>query len=296
MKICGYCGRHSDDTAQFCAECGQTLTATNIAQPDRAVTASAARPRLAMRGILNARSASIIFLCYFGVEILLGAVSGVLRGTGNALAAQRTSEGFTTAATWILLMTPVITGIAMMKLSARLVRQNLRDTSPEGAAWVGGSHLGIAVGLLVGLTVGTGAHFFPSLMAPLVSHPVRHKDILLSQGAAFGTGIQQLVRLATQNLVAPAFQELLFRGIIYGGFRRSFGSKWATIVSTLIFLAVHLPISIRYPNVTICLTALSLAALCVRLKSQAIGPAIAVHVGYNFILSFDYIASKLIGS
>jgi membrane protease YdiL (CAAX protease family) len=83
---------------------------------------------------------------------------------------------------------------------------------------------------------------------------------------------------------------------MYGGFRKSFGSNWAIILSTLIFLAVHLPLSIRYPNVTICLTALSLAALCARLKSQAIGPAIAVHVGYNTVVSLNYIASKLIAS
>jgi membrane protease YdiL (CAAX protease family) len=193
-------------------------------------------------------------------------------------------------------MNPVINGIVMIKVSARLVPQNLHDTTPEGAAWVGGARLAIAVGLLVGLAVGAGAHILPRLMAPFLGIPVRREDVLLVQGAASGIWIQHLVRLANHNLVAPAFEELLFRGILYGGFRRSFGSRWAIVLSTLIFLGVHLPLSIRYPNVTICLTALSLAALCVRLKSQAIGPAIAVHFGYNLILSFDYIARKLVGS
>lgn len=295
MKICGYCGRQSDDSAQFCAECGQTLTATKKAQSDAATVASEARHYSAMPGILSARSASIIFLCSFGVEILVGAVSGILRGIGHAFAAQHRSEGFTSVAVWILLMVPIISGITMMKVSAWLARQSLRDTTPEGAAWVGGSRLAIATGLLFGLIIGTAAHFFGGLIGPLVNPHVRHWDLLLSNGAASGTEIEQLVGQAMRNLVGPAFEELEFRGIIYGGFRRSFGSKWATVVSTLIFLAVHFPISIRYPTVSICLIALSLTALWVRLKSKAIGPAVAVHVGYNLLLSFDYIASKLTG-
>jgi membrane protease YdiL (CAAX protease family) len=98
---------------------------------------------------------------------------------------------------------------------------------------------------------------------------------------AFEPGLPGIVWDMVAVLLAPPVEEILFRGVLYGGYRKSFGPGWAAILTTAIFVLMHLPNIMRFPPAIVGLTALAIAALYCRLRSKAIGPAIAVHVGYN---------------
>jgi ABC-2 type transport system permease protein len=45
-------------------------------------------------------------------------------------------------------------------------------------------------------------------------------------------------------IAAPVFEEFIFRGLIYGGLRRSFGVWPATLASAAVFAIMHPAISI----------------------------------------------------
>jgi membrane protease YdiL (CAAX protease family) len=79
---------------------------------------------------------------------------------------------------------------------------------------------------------------------------------------------------------------MLFRGVMYGGYRRSFGPRRAAVLITLIFCAMHVTEVIHFPIALFGIGAMACAALWMRLRGGAIGPAVAVHLSYNSIIAF----------
>jgi membrane protease YdiL (CAAX protease family) len=85
-------------------------------------------------------------------------------------------------------------------------------------------------------------------------------------------------------LLAPPIEELLFRGVAYGGYRRSFGPTLAAALSTSIFWVLHLTEMINNLPAALGVAAMALVALWFRLRGAAVGPAVAAHLGYNAAL------------
>jgi len=92
-------------------------------------------------------------------------------------------------------------------------------------------------------------------------------------------------------LVAPVVEELLFRGVVYGGYRSSYGPVRAALLTTTVFWLLHLTEMIYFWPSMIGVAGLAIAALWFRLRSAAIGPAVAVHFGYNAVLAVAIISS-----
>jgi hypothetical protein len=102
-------------------------------------------------------------------------------------------------------------------------------------------------------------------------------------------GLPQLVWVFTAVALAPPVEELLFRGILYGGYRKSLGPAAAAALTTFIFVLLHINELVHEPLATFVIGGLALLALWRRLRSNAIGPAIAVHVGYNTMIAIAVI-------
>ncbi|MEO6587861.1 MAG: CPBP family intramembrane glutamic endopeptidase, partial [Pyrinomonadaceae bacterium] len=87
------------------------------------------------------------------------------------------------------------------------------------------------------------------------------------------------------TFTAPIVEELIYRGILYSAFQRTFGVKLAVILVTLAFALVHVPqywgdfVSISM----ICL--LSLILTLVRVKTDNLLPCIVLHFVFNGIQS-----------
>ena len=78
-------------------------------------------------------------------------------------------------------------------------------------------------------------------------------------------------------LWAPPVEELLFRGVAYGGLHRSWGPVWAAVVTTVVFVGLHMG-EIRYFwPAALSLAAVASMALVLRLRTQAMGPPVALH-------------------
>src|SRR5207247_3722263 len=88
-------------------------------------------------------------------------------------------------------------------------------------------------------------------------------------------------------------EELLFRGVLYGGYRRSFGPRGAALFTTFIFWLLHITESIHFLPAMLAIVMLALLALWFRLRSAAIGPAIAVHLGHTSMLALVVVLSAV---
>ncbi|MCX6922175.1 MAG: CPBP family intramembrane metalloprotease [Verrucomicrobia bacterium] len=155
----------------------------------------------------------------------------------------------------------VAAGAAMLLACRSLPREALTDRSPLGAAWSIGPTKEIAQGLGLGILAGLA-------ISILSGHQARPH--------AYG-----LIKTVAAVALAPPVEEMLFRGLLYGGYRRSFGPVWATAVTTFLFCLPHATQMWQSGLAAIGITGMALAALWLRLHSASVGPAVAAHVGYN---------------
>ncbi len=93
------------------------------------------------------------------------------------------------------------------------------------------------------------------------------------------TAVYIIAFMAT--FTAPLIEEVIYRGILYSSFRKYVDVKFAILITTLLFAAVHVPQ--YYPDagtiLTIC--ALSLVLTIVREKTGNLMPCIALHTIFN---------------
>ncbi len=83
------------------------------------------------------------------------------------------------------------------------------------------------------------------------------------------------------TFTAPLVEEVIYRGILYSAFRKSFGVVLAIAITTGLFAAVHVPQ--YYPDTATILTicVLSLVLTLVREKTGNLLPCIALHTIFN---------------
>jgi membrane protease YdiL (CAAX protease family) len=263
MKICDYCGKENEDTIAFCVGCGTALSVPDETSP------APEKPRYP----LNAGSATIIFLVYYVAQIFFAAVLAIIVASGIHSSSQQ-------PITMEMFLATVLAGATMVYVSIAMIPEQLKDTSPNGAAWIPGRSADIAKTLVIGLVVGIFGHTVNKTMA---SHVAQHGLSTLDHILA-GDPTQR-IWFVGGVLLAPLPEELLFRGILYGGYQRYFGSVWATVITTALFVLLHLPQIIHYPANIVGITALALVAIWCRLHFKAIGPAVAMHFGYNAALN-----------
>ena len=273
MKTCDYCGRETEDSSMFCTECGTPQSARDSA-PNR--RAGLARPST----VLDARSATIILVAAIATQVVAGTLTSLV---GYVLAASASIHGGTRAgstaslgtATAILL--PLLTGAAVLFTSSRRIPESLKDRSPQGAAWVAGPPVKIVRGLVAGLVIGACCW----AVAASSTQTVRLRSKVPSSTPNASVSSVKVAEATAAILLAAPVEEALFRGVLYGGYRQTFGSAWAAVITTWIFILWHGPQVSRSPGESIPLSILALAALWFRLTSGAIGPSIALHAGYN---------------
>jgi membrane protease YdiL (CAAX protease family) len=273
MKRCGYCGRENEDEAALCVECGTSLMPEPDALPqsgEEVATPSAGRS-------LRAGAATIILVVYLGAQFFAGAVTAITVGALAASEGKNLQDPRQLAETKQAMMAPavvlsfVVSGAAMALTSVLMFRNQLRDTSPVGAAWAIGPVKGLAQGFGIGLILALCGLAF-------LGGPQRSMGPVTKM--AVTPGLPQMLWLMALLIAAP-IEEPLFRGVLYGGYRKSFGPVAAALLTTLIFVLLHITEIIHSVPAAVAITALGLTALWLRLRSAAIGPPIAAHFGYN---------------
>jgi membrane protease YdiL (CAAX protease family) len=289
MKRCGYCGRENDDQRTSCAGCGTSLAPEIVESvPEHANPTVESRPRR-----LGAGVATIILFVYLGAQFIAGIAAAIIVGAIWGVGAKNAPDPQQLAHLKQAIMAPAVLlslaagGVAMICASLQMLRGQLRDRSPTGAAWTVGSFKKMAQGFAIGGFVAccfcVSAMFFQnekSSMGPMTK-------------MASTPGFSQTVWLIAL-LVAPPIEELLFRGVLYGGYRKSFGPVVAGALTTSIFVLLHITEIIHSLSAAVAIAVLALTALWLRLRSAAIGPAIALHFAYNAVIGLVVVVAVML--
>lgn len=96
------------------------------------------------------------------------------------------------------------------------------------------------------------------------------------------------------TFTAPLVEEVIYRGILYSAFQRTFGVAAAVAAVTFLFALVHVPQ--YYPSVStiFLLTLLSLMLTLIRVKTGSLLPCIIFHTLFNGIQSIFLILEPYI--
>jgi membrane protease YdiL (CAAX protease family) len=287
-RLCSYCGLENSADAPVCVQCGTELPKVENEALSAGADATIAPPILVAEPPprLNGGFATLVFIANVGAQIAASFVFGIiafaigavdpraLRGAGNA------DEDAQRLFMFVALPSVLAGGAAVFALCLGRIRSQLTDVSPTGAAWVVGSRKQIFSGFGVGIILAF-AYAVLSILFP----PDQSMEMGPIARMGMTPGPQQIIWLTIALLFAPLIEECLFRGVMYGGYRRSFGPVWAAILSLLLFWVLHLAETFGYWPAMLGIFALAAVALRYRLKCSAIGPAIAVHLGYNFVIA-----------
>lgn len=171
-------------------------------------------------------------------------------------------------------------GAAGIGLSILWFKGDVKDRSTTGGAWGVGSLKAICAGLGIGMLVAVSYLG----ISPLIIEAPESGGVGPLAKMAAQPGAQQTVWILLALLLAPPIEELLFRGVLFGGICRSWGAVWAAILTTAVFILLHVNEMMHYWPAFVFVTAMAAAALTLRLRTGAIVPSIAAHFGYNLIL------------
>lgn len=232
--------------------------------------------------------AALLFLIYLGTQLFVSAgvaMAGAFwwmanRGlsftkAGNLDAAINATMGPT------IIATVLVSGIVTI-IVGRVWTAHLRGASgAEGIGWrrptakqlIIASIIGAACGALWIAVVAVLPPKDPTTslgpMAKMVKDPLTH----------FGWTLVAV-------LLAPPVEEILFRGMFLAGFVRRWGLGAGSAMTTALFVMLHLPETIHYPLATLAITMLALVLLAVRLQTDSIFSAIALHATYNLVVAW----------
>ena len=112
---------------------------------------------------------------------------------------------------------------------------------------------------------------------PILPPPLAAPPVIAPETGRPPAGVSLGARRATLILLA---------------YRRSFGAAWAAITTIGIFVALHLPETIHFTPASIGIAGLAATALWMRLRTGAIGPAIAVHFAYNLVIASTVLVAR----
>jgi uncharacterized protein len=83
------------------------------------------------------------------------------------------------------------------------------------------------------------------------------------------------------TFTAPLVEEVIYRGILYSAFQRSFGVVWAVVVVTFLFASVHFWQYQSSPVALLMILSLSLALTLIRAKTGNLLPCFVLHTIFN---------------
>lgn len=250
--------------------------------------------------VLRASTAISVFIIFLAGQVIASIIAGIFvvikHIAGNGITNQEDSfQRLTSGEMPVIVFASAIGGAIALAAGANIVRKSLRDNSLFGAAWEAGKPKTIITSVLLGAGVALMYMIISSLSVHLFSFESGQKGGLLNQMAAQpGFGLAIMIFLAL--FIAPLTEEFLFRGILLGGLNRSFGIWWGIIISNLLFITLHFSEAIYFWPAFIGIGLLSAMATWMRLTQKAIGPAVAVHFGYNLFIMGLALIAKAAGS
>ncbi len=113
-----------------------------------------------------------------------------------------------------------------------------------------------------------------SLVHDLIVHPKQQAIVSEFPHTALGAGMFVLVAV----VMAPLFEEIVFRGFLFRGFANSWGWVWGALASAAIFGAAHLQLDVFVP-----LAVLGFVLAWAYHRTGSLWTCITMHALFNLI-------------
>ncbi len=233
---------------------------------------------------LRALTAIAAFLLFMGAQVFFAVVMTIVWVISNMISGDTMdAAGIEAGVQKIMPMIVIVSfagGAIGLLIAAWIVKPSLRDTSFLGAAWSVGDPKKILKCLGLGVVVALVYLIIPLL----VIVPDENMEAGPLSKMLMQPGMGRVVMIFIALFLAPPMEELLFRGIMLGGFNYSFGVKWGGALIVFLFAIIHAGEAIHYWPALFGIALMAATATWARLTYRAIGPAIAVHFGYNAVV------------
>lgn len=147
-----------------------------------------------------------------------------------------------------------------------------------GLSGLGATDRRLTRGIVEGVLAGGAA----GAVAMLYARSIEHIDWLrdaYAESQELDSSRDMLPWLAVLAVfAAPLFEELIFRGVLYGGLRRSLSARSSVLASALVFALVHPPLSF------VPVFVMAVLAATVYERNKLLYAPIAAHMTYNAIV------------
>jgi len=168
-------------------------------------------------------------------------------------------------------------------LTFRWLRQRSTQARLGGASGFGPVH-GARGWLLAGEAGGLLLALGAAGLAWLLPHPAGAPPVMASLLIALPA--LPLASTLISVLLAPLFEEGVFRGALLGALAPALGPLGAGIASTALFTVLHLPEQAGYGWGLLPIAALGGFAAWLRVRSGSLWPGIVAHVCFNALVGF----------
>lgn len=130
----------------------------------------------------------------------------------------------------------VASAIIVILMSVYLAKQSLRKRRIIDAAWVMGKPVDLLQGAVLGIIAFIVA-IIVGILLPTNNNPPSNSFVSQQLSLHDSIGLPLFVTTSAFGFIASnPIEEMLCRGIVFGGFAKSFGKSTAAIVSTLLFV------------------------------------------------------------
>jgi membrane protease YdiL (CAAX protease family) len=175
-----------------------------------------------------------------------------------------------------------LTGMTIVVWLSRVWGQDrLHNTSATGFAWVLAPFHTLLLGAASGALLAVTNRLVIIRWFPMPGYAPVGPMVQLSMTPGF----PRFVWLVTVLMLAPVFEEYLFRGVLLGIFVTRWGIVVSSVAVTLLFTLLHLLETRLFWPVLMFIGALSLLLIVLRLHCRSLAPCVVAHLCYNSVLA-----------
>ncbi|HEX4949801.1 MAG TPA: CPBP family intramembrane glutamic endopeptidase, partial [Blastocatellia bacterium] len=128
------------------------------------------------------------------------------------------------------------------------------------------------------LVLGVGMFAFSALLMNLLPRQETDMDKFLK----FGLSVRLVLALVA-TIGAPIHEEIVYRGVLYGGLERAIGMRGAVVIVSLLFWSVHVVQYWQSIATLVAVLLLSFVLTALRAWSGKLLPCVATHLFFNGI-------------
>ncbi len=233
----------------------------------------------------GAWSALLIVGCFYlfqtvGVAVVQFIVTLQI-GLESGLAGVAENGGAQTLQNWVLPLSLFLGTVSAIMVSLEVATSRAHPSleGPWFRLFIGNStnparFLGYA---LLGGVLGMGFYFVTEYVVP----PPDDMPQPIIEALLTSPPLLQLGWVFLIVLLFPVVEEVLFRGFMYTGLTQSWGPTVSFLLTTVAFVAVHMPKVLDYWPAAVAVTMLGALTLWIRIRTQSLIAGGVLHVAYN---------------